>query len=102
MKIRHIAAYQPPRRPPMIRETLAQFVRRVMKQKALNARDIERNSNKRIDNSYISKIINGSVTNLTANAIVALAQGLEVNPHELFTAITGRGADPEREQRIDS
>jgi transcriptional regulator with XRE-family HTH domain len=86
----------------MITETLSQFVRRVMKQKALNARDIERNSNKRIDNSYISKIINGSVTNLTANAIVALAQGLGVNPHELLTAISGRGAEAEQEQRVDS
>lgn len=86
----------------MITETLSQFVRRLMKQKALNARDIERNSNKRIDNSYISKIINGSVTNLTANAIVALAQGLQVNPHELFTAISGRGAEAETEQRVDS
>jgi transcriptional regulator with XRE-family HTH domain len=86
----------------MIHETLAQFVRRVMKQKALNARDIERNSNKKIDNSYISKIINGSVTNLTANAIVALAQGLQVNPHELFTAISGREVEPDREQRVDS
>jgi transcriptional regulator with XRE-family HTH domain len=86
----------------MITETLSQFVRRVMKQKALNARDIERNSNKRIDNSYISKIINGSVTNLTANAIVALAHGLGVNPHDLLTAISGRGAEAEQETRVDS
>jgi MoaA/NifB/PqqE/SkfB family radical SAM enzyme len=86
----------------MIRETLSQYVRRVMKQRALNARDIERNSSKKIDNSYISKIINGSVTNLTSNAIVALARGLGVNPHELFTVVSGHSAEPERDEKPDS
>jgi transcriptional regulator with XRE-family HTH domain len=83
-------------------ETLSQYVRRVMKQKRMSARDIERNCGKKIDNSYISKIINGAVTNLTANAIVALAQGLEVNPHELFTVVSGRNAQPDQETKPDS
>jgi transcriptional regulator with XRE-family HTH domain len=86
----------------MIRETLSQYVRRVMKQRALNARDIERNSGKKIDNSYISKIINGTVTNLTANAIVALAQGLRVDPHELFTIVSGHGLEQDRDAKPDS
>jgi MoaA/NifB/PqqE/SkfB family radical SAM enzyme len=73
-----------------------------MKQRALNARDIERNSSKKIDNSYISKIINGTVTNLTSNAIVALAEGLRVNPHELFTVVSGHSAEPERDLKPDS
>jgi transcriptional regulator with XRE-family HTH domain len=83
-------------------ETLSQYVRRVMKQKRMSARDIERNCGKKIDNSYISKIINGAVTNLTANAIIALAQGLEVNPHELFTVVSGHDAQPDEETKLDS
>jgi transcriptional regulator with XRE-family HTH domain len=86
----------------MIKETLSHYVRRVMKQRSLNARDVERNSGKKIDNSYISKIINGTVTNLTANAIVALAQGLRVDPHELFTIVSGHDLDGGREAKPDS
>ena len=86
----------------MIIETLSQYVRRVMKQKRMSARDIERNCGKKIDNSYISKIINGAVTNLTANAIVALAEGLEVNPHELFTVVSGHDTQPDQEAMPDS
>jgi transcriptional regulator with XRE-family HTH domain len=86
----------------MITETLSQYVRRIMKQKSFNARDIERNSGKRIDNSYISKIINGSVTNLTSNAMVALAEGLQVNPHDIFTAVSGYSPEPEPEAKVDS
>ena len=72
-----------------MKETLSQYVDRVMKQKSLKVRDIERNSGKKITNSHISKILNGKATNLTADKIVALAEGLEVSPHEVFSVISG-------------
>lgn len=73
----------------MERETLRWYVRRIMRQKGLNARDIERNSSKKIDNSYVSKILSGRVANPSVNAIVALAEGLGVDPHEVFAAASG-------------
>jgi transcriptional regulator with XRE-family HTH domain len=60
-----------------------------MRQKSLTLRNIEVNSGRKISNSYISKILNGKVKNPTADKIVALAQGLKVDPHEVFTAISG-------------
>lgn len=52
-------------------------------------RDVERNSGKKITNSHISKILNDKATNLTADKIVALAEGLQVSPHEVFSVISG-------------
>jgi transcriptional regulator with XRE-family HTH domain len=73
----------------MERETLSRYVRRIMKQKSINARDIERNSSKKIDNSYVSKILSGTVINPSINAVVGLAEGLGVDPHEVFAAASG-------------
>lgn len=73
----------------MSRETLSEYVRRVMKQKGLKAVDVERNSDGKIDRSHVSKLISGAETNPSAKAIMALAKGLDVDSHEVFTAVTG-------------
>ena len=82
----------------MSKETLSQYVQFVIKQKGLNLRDIERNSGKEISNSYLSKIINQKVRSLTAEKIAALAKGLDVNPHDVFTAVCGQQPDSEGRQ----
>src|SRR5215208_5785882 len=73
-----------------MRETLRHYVRRVMRQKSLSLSDIERSSNRQITASYIGRILKGTVTNLTIEKIVALAQGLEVDPYEVFAASYGK------------
>lgn len=83
-------------------ETLSQYVERVARQKKLNFHDIERNSGGRITNSYISKIISGKVTNLTADKTVALAAGLEVSPFEVFAAMCGQSVPAERDHSLDA
>jgi transcriptional regulator with XRE-family HTH domain len=70
-------------------ETLSQYVERVISQKKLNLHDIERNSDGKITNSYVSKILRGVVKNLTADKTVALAQGLGVSPFDVFAAMCG-------------
>ena len=77
-------------------EKFSDYVARVMKQKGLNTRDIERNSGKKIDSSHVSKFLRGVETNPSANAMKALATGLRVNPHEVFTAVTGCSTDEGR------
>jgi transcriptional regulator with XRE-family HTH domain len=72
-----------------------------MKQKGLNTRDVERNSGKRIDSSHVSKFLRGVETNPSANAMKALAAGLRVNPHEVFTAVTGCSTDESRPSSPD-
>ena len=72
-----------------MKETLIEYTKRIMRQKNLTLRDIEENSGGEISNSYISKILNNNVKNPSADKIVALAKGLQVDSHEVFTAITG-------------
>ncbi len=73
----------------MSREGFDEYVRRVMKQKGLKAVDVERNSGNKIDRSHVSKFMRGVETNPSANAMMALAAGLGVDPHDVFTAVTG-------------
>jgi transcriptional regulator with XRE-family HTH domain len=63
---------------------LGRYVRRILKQKKLTLREVERKAGGEITNSYISKILNGSVTNLTVEKIAALADGLGVEAREIF------------------
>lgn len=73
----------------MSREKFSEYVQRVMRQKGLNATHVERNSGHKIDRSHVSKFLRGVETNPSANAMMALAAGLGVNPHDVFTAVTG-------------
>ena len=70
-------------------ETLGEFVNRVMKQKGLTLRDVEERCDKKITNSFISRVINGKVDNLMLESVLALAKGLGVNPHDILTAASG-------------
>jgi transcriptional regulator with XRE-family HTH domain len=71
------------------RESLSEYVKRVVKQKDLKLRDIERNSEGKITNGYISGIVNGKITNLSVDKLKALALGLDVDAHDVFAAAIG-------------
>ena len=85
-------------------ETLSEFVQRIMRQKGLSIRDVQKRAGVKGDiaASYISRIYNGKVTNLTTNMIEILAEGLGVDPFELFAVSCGaqyrivNGIDPLR------
>ena len=72
--------------------TLGQFVRRVLRQKRLSSRDRQARAGgpDRIAASYVSRIINGKVTNLSVDKLLVLAEGLGVDPFELFAAASAR------------
>jgi transcriptional regulator with XRE-family HTH domain len=71
------------------RETLSEYVRRIIKEKDLKLRDVERRSGGQITNGYISGIMNGKITNLSVDKLKALATGLEADAHEIFAAAIG-------------
>jgi len=71
------------------KEKLADYVRRVMKQKQLKLREVEKRSGGDITNGYISGIITGRINNVSISKLQALAKGLEVDVHELFSAAVG-------------
>jgi transcriptional regulator with XRE-family HTH domain len=72
-----------------VKENLSQFVRRVIRQKKLKLRNVQERSAGQIDESYVSRIMTGSVKNITLDKLVALARGLDEDPHTLFTAYYG-------------
>jgi transcriptional regulator with XRE-family HTH domain len=68
------------------KEKLADYVKRVMKQKQFKLREVEHRAGGEITNGYISGIINGRISNVTLGKLKALAKGLEVDVYELFSA----------------
>jgi transcriptional regulator with XRE-family HTH domain len=83
-------------------ETLAQYVTRVMQEKKLRPKDVERRSGGEIDDAYVIKIMKGITTNPSISKTQALAQGLGVDEEELFRVARGlplkgkqvRGGEP--------
>ncbi len=71
-----------------MKETLSEYLARVMRQKGLNPPDVQERCG--IAESYIRRILSGTVTNLTVKTIATLAEGLEVDPIDLFVAAYGK------------
>lgn len=71
-------------------ESLADFVRRVRSEKGFSLSDVRRNSGLQIANSYVSRIENGEVTNVTPEKLKALAKGLQVSEDEIFAIVRGK------------
>jgi len=78
-------------------ETLADYVRRVrVNEKKFSLSEVERNSNNQIDGSYVSRIENGLVKNVTPEKLQALAKGLQVPEEEIFAVARGKSlTEPE-------
>jgi transcriptional regulator with XRE-family HTH domain len=74
---------------PNTRNGLSEFVRRIMKLKGLTQKDIERMSGGRITDGYVASITTERATNLSVDKLVALADGLGVDPDELFRVARG-------------
>jgi transcriptional regulator with XRE-family HTH domain len=75
----------------MQRENLADYVRRMrVQEKKFSLTDVERNSGGEIDASYVNRIENGLVTNVTPDKLRALAKGLQVFEDEIFAVARGK------------
>ena len=73
--------------------SLAEFVKKKRAEMRLSTTDVERRSGGRISDSYISRIENGHIHNVSPNKLDALAEGLGVPVDELYRV--ARGLDPE-------
>jgi transcriptional regulator with XRE-family HTH domain len=71
-------------------ETLAEFVRRIRNEKRLSLNDVQRQSGNQIANSYVSRIENGIVKNVTPEKLKALAKGLQISEEEIFAVVRGK------------
>ena len=79
------------------RMTLGEYVKKVMGEKHLNAKEVERRSKKQITDSYVLNIINGTAKNLTVEKLQALAIGLGVDEEEVFRIARGQSIKREIE-----
>lgn len=76
-------------------ENLNSFVRRIMEEKDLTAREVERRSGGNITHSYVNKIKNGDAKNPSPQILQALAKGLGEPEEIIFSLI--RGIQPNKE-----
>ena len=74
-------------------ESLSEYVQRVMGEKYLTAKEVERRSNGAIGDSHVINIANGTTTNLTLERLKGLAAGLGVAPIEIFKVAIGSEPD---------
>ena len=78
-----------------VRETLAEYVRRVRGEKRLSLEDVQRNSRRHgagISRGYVSQIENGYYRNPTPEKLRGLAAGLGVSEEELFALARGEAS----------
>src|SRR5437868_15449787 len=68
-------------------ETLAEYLDRLMRQQNLTSTELAKRS--QLDGHTINRFRRGLLNNPTVETILKLATGLDVNPHELFTAASG-------------
>jgi transcriptional regulator with XRE-family HTH domain len=73
----------------IMNETLGEYVERMIRQKGLSLRELERRCAGRVSGSHLSKIIKGVSKNITIETVVGLAMGLEVDPREIFSVASG-------------
>lgn len=82
------------------RETLGEYVRRVRNEKDYSLSRVERNSNGEIDGSYVNRVENGLIKNVSPEKLKALAKGLNVSEEEMFAV--ARGKSLEKSAAFDS
>lgn len=75
-------------------ERLPDYVRRVRNEKGFSLSKVEKNSGGEIDASYVNRIENDLIRNVTPEKLSALAKGLEVSEDEIFAVARGKSLEP--------
>jgi transcriptional regulator with XRE-family HTH domain len=72
-------------------QLLASFIRDHRKLQQLTLDQVVENSDNRISKAYISKLENNKIKRISLDMLVALAEGLSVDPHRLLDIYLGKG-----------
>jgi len=70
-------------------ESLPEYVKRVMDERGLKPKDVEKRSGGKIVDAYVTKIMRGRTKYPSVIKLQALAQGLGVDEEELFRVARG-------------
>ena len=76
-------------------ETLSKFVKRIREAKKLSTSDVQKASDNRISDAYVSQIENGNVKNVSLEKLTALANGLDIPEIDIIRAALGLPDDLE-------
>lgn len=79
------------------RESLADYLRRVISEKNLKYRQVALRSGGRISHASISAIIKGQTKDIKSSTISALAKGLDVPEADLFAIVRGKPLSSEEQ-----
>jgi transcriptional regulator with XRE-family HTH domain len=80
------------------RETLAEYVGRILSEKGLSFREVQRRAGRQITQAYVGAIVRGRYRNPSVDKLKALARGLGEDEEEVFRV--ARGLSP-RKQQVD-
>ena len=69
--------------------SLADYVRRVRREKAVSTMSVSKKSGGAISDGYVSRIENSQVKNVSLEKLRALAKGLDVSEEEVFAVARG-------------
>ena len=75
----------------MVRETLAEYLKRVMHERKMKVADLIAVSG--LSQTYINRLLKGTQKNLTIETIAVLSQALNVDGFELFAAAYGKAPE---------
>jgi len=75
----------------MVRETLAEYLKRVMHERKMKVADLQAASG--LSQTYINRLLKGTQSNLTIETIAVLSQALNVDGFELFAAAYGKAPE---------
>lgn len=79
-----------------MKDALAEYVRRVRRDKNLSTSDVEKAAKGKISDAYVSQIENGYVKNVSIEKLAALAEGLSEPLDDVIGAASGRTEPPTR------
>ena len=81
-------------------EDLSRYVRRILAEKRLSFRDVQRDSGGGITQGYVGAIVNGRYVNPSVEKLKALARGIGESEETLFRV--ARGLSPDAEDAGDA
>ena len=84
------------------KETLGQYVTRIMKAKGLKQDEVRQLSGNRITDGYVRDIMTGRANNPSVEKLKALALGLRVSEDDLFRVARGLPLDREGKETFES
>ena len=81
------------------KDSLSEFVRRILVEKGLSTYDVQKASGNRVSAATVTKIMNGDIRSSSIETLSGLAKGLGIPEDQLFRVARGLPADIPNDRR---